>query len=153
MNIVNDTLSALAGADTSDAAVAALTSKVSVMVTKVGNMSEDLAYVERGLDTLEVTFVSMIHPTYVFDDPDKMTFMYTSRDLDEEWNETLYDDITLLSPTGDVYAGKGIEDYYTRKKLATEEYVQEAMILTAPNGNKFRLTVDNNGSLSTVAVE
>lgn len=155
-DIVNDALSALAGADPSDAGYAELKRRTSTLEIKFRNAVEDIEYLQQDVDVLETTFVALCHPQINSDDPSKNTFAYTSRILDEEWNETLYDDITIISPSGDVYAGKmnyGMEEMYTRKKLATEEYVQEAMILTAPNGNKFRLTVDNNGNLGTVAVE
>lgn len=158
-SIITDALAALAGADPSNATAAVietLTGRTSTLEAKVRNAAEDIATMQAEVDIFETTFFALCHPQFNSDDPDKMTFMYTSRVMDEEWNETLYPDITLASPTGDVYAGKmnyDQEEMYTRKKLATEEYVQNAMILTAPNGRKFRLTVDNNGNLGTVAVE
>lgn len=59
-DIVNDTLSALAGADTSDAAVAALTGKVSTLETKVSRMTADIATLQGNLDELELAFVEYI---------------------------------------------------------------------------------------------
>ena len=123
--IVNEALAALAGADPSDAGYAELKSRTTTLERRTINLAEDIATMQYGVDTLESTFVAMIHPQFNSDDPDKMTFMYTSRVIDEEWNEILYPDITLASPTGDVYAGKmnyDQEEMYTRKKLATEEY-------------------------------
>lgn len=52
-DIVSDTLTALAGSDTSDAGIAALTSRVGTLETKVKNSSEDIATIQSEIDYLE----------------------------------------------------------------------------------------------------
>lgn len=153
-SIVNDALSALAGADPSDAGYAELKGRTSNLESKTTNMAEDIAYLQRDVDNFTYSFIVLHHPLPAPEDPEKMSFVYTSWIADEDTSEW-YDDITLMSPTGDVYAGRMIDgdpSQYTREKLATEKYVQNAMILTSPNGNRFRITVNDDGTLSTTPV-
>lgn len=56
-DIVNDTLSALAGADTSDAAIANLNGRVGLLERKATNMAEDIAALQYELDELETNIV------------------------------------------------------------------------------------------------
>ena len=56
-DIVNDTLSALAGADTSDAAIANLNGRVGLLERKATNIAEDIAALQYELDELETNIV------------------------------------------------------------------------------------------------
>ena len=156
-SIITDALAALAGADPSNANAAVietLSGRTGKLETKFVNMAEDIACLQREVDNYETAFVVLHHPLPAPEDPEKMSFVYTSWMMYEDSSEW-YDDITLMSPTGDVYAGRMIDgepSQYVRKKLATEEYVQNAMILTSPNGNRFRITVNDDGTLSTTPV-
>lgn len=60
-DIVNDTLSALAGADTSDATIAALQSRCGVLETKVNNHSEAIAMLQEETDELEIYLVEYVY--------------------------------------------------------------------------------------------
>ena len=60
-DIVNDTLSALAGADTSDATIAALQSRCGVLETKVNNHSEAIATLQQETDELGMLFVEYVY--------------------------------------------------------------------------------------------
>lgn len=59
-DIVNDTLSALAGADTSDAAIAELKGRVDILGRKTTNMSEDVATLQNEFNELEMSFIEMM---------------------------------------------------------------------------------------------
>lgn len=59
-DIVNDTLSALAGADTSDAAIAELQGRVGIHDRKIRNAAEDIATLQSEFNELEVYFVEYI---------------------------------------------------------------------------------------------
>jgi hypothetical protein len=59
-DIVNDTLSALAGADTSDAAIAALQSLVNTHDRKIRNATEDIAMLQNAFNELEMSVIEMM---------------------------------------------------------------------------------------------
>lgn len=56
-DIVNDTLSALAGADTSDATIAELQGRWETHNIKIRNMAEDIGTLQAEVDELELNFV------------------------------------------------------------------------------------------------
>ena len=55
---------------------------------------------------------------------------------------------------GDVYVGSasGKDMDSVSKKLATEEYVDASLILASPNGTRFKITVDDTGTLTATEV-
>ena len=106
--------------------VATVDGRVDTIQTRVNNISGDIAALQNEVDGIETAFVSIHQPQPNVDDLSKQTWVYNSGYYSNEEDEFIrYDDITLLSPAGDVYAGKydAASDTYTREKLATEKYV------------------------------
>lgn len=147
--------------DGTSAAVAALRTTVSnlddrtsKLETKTKNVQEDIYSTWLELDDYRTLTLGWCCPGQVSDTDETMS-MFVRAMAEEGGYRAFFNDITLGSESGDVYAGKrytsdnGEELCYERKKLATEEYVQNAMILTSPNGSRFRITVNDNGTLST----